>query len=97
MIYYIHSQERKENKKMRIVDERKQNTILFKEVEISHVFYVEDEINYGCNPYMRISKITDINYDYWNAINLREGSLAYLNPNEPVILCRFINKRGNKK
>lgn len=77
---------------MKIVYERKQNTILFKEVEISHVFYVEDEINYGCNPHMRISKITDIDYNCWNAVDLQTGNLVYLSLNEPIILCNAILK-----
>ena len=72
---------------MRIVDERKQNTNLFKEVQVGQVFYVEDEAEYGCYPYMRIFKIEDVDNGYYNAVDLETGGLAYLNDNEPVILC----------
>ena len=72
---------------MKIVDERKQNTNLFKEVQVGQVFYVEDEAEYGCYPYMRISKIEDVDTGYYNAVDLETGGLTYLNDNEPVILC----------
>ena len=77
---------------MRIVDERKQKTNLFKEVQVGQVFYVEDEVDYGESPYMKITEIRDIDDDYHNAVNLQEGSLAYLNDNEPVILCSAVLK-----
>ena len=72
---------------MRIVDERKQNTNVFKEVQVGQVFYVEDEAEYGCYPYMRIFKIEDVDNGYYNAVDLETGGLTYLNDNEPVILC----------
>lgn len=72
---------------MRIVDERKQNANLFKEVQVGQVFYVEDEAEYGCYPYMRIFKIEDVDNGYYNAVDLETGGLTYLNDNEPVILC----------
>ena len=72
---------------MRIVDERKQNTNLFKEVQVGQVFYVEDEAEYGCYPYMKIFKIEDVDNGYYNAVDLETGGLTYLNDNEPVILC----------
>lgn len=72
---------------MKIVDERKQKTNFFKEVGISHVFYVKNEDVYGYDPYMRISAIRDIDDDWYNAVNLQDGDLTFLNDNEPVILC----------
>lgn len=72
---------------MRIVDERKQNTNFFKEVQVGQVFYVEDEAEYGCYPYMRIFEMRDIDEDYFNAVDLGDGRLVYLNDNEPIILC----------
>ena len=77
---------------MRIVDERKQKTNLFKEVQVGQVFYVEDEGIYGESPYMKITEITDTDDDYYNAVNLQVGSLTFLNDNEPVILCSAVLK-----
>ena len=72
---------------MRIVDERKPTTIEFKEVCTGQVFFVEDEQEYGDNPYMKIYEIKDEDNDYYNAVDLQDGALVYLNDNEPIILC----------
>lgn len=72
---------------MRIVDERKPTTTEFKDINVSQVFYVEYEEEYGDNPYMRIFEIKDMDDDYYNAVNLQDGRLVYLNDNEPIILC----------
>lgn len=50
-------------------------------------FFVEDEQEYGENPYMRIFEMRDIDEDYFNAVDLGDGRLVYLNDNEPIILC----------
>ena len=72
---------------MKIVDERKSTTKEFKEVNIGQVFFVEDEQEYGENPYMRIFEMRDNDEDYFNAVDLGDGRLVYLNDNEPIILC----------
>ena len=77
---------------MRIIDERKPKTNLFKEVQVSQVFYVEDEKEYGENPYMKIFAIEDSDENYLNAIDLQGAQLIYINEDEPVILCSAVLK-----
>ena len=72
---------------MRIVDERKSKNNLFEEVNISQVFYIEDEQEYGDNPYMRIFKVEDSEGDFLNAVNLQDGQLVLVKDDEEVILC----------
>lgn len=73
---------------MRIIDERKPKTNLFKEVQVSQVFYVKDEEEYGKNPYMKIFAVEDSDENYFNAIDLRSTQLVYIKEDESVILCR---------
>lgn len=77
---------------MKIIDERKPKTNLFKEVQISQVFYVEDEEEYGESPYMKIFAVEDSDENYLNAINLQGTQLVYINEDEPVILCSAVLK-----
>lgn len=72
---------------MKIVDERKQNTILFKEVQDGQVFYIENEVDYGDNPYMKIFGVEDSDYCELNAVDLQDGQVVRIEDNEPIILC----------
>lgn len=72
---------------MRIVDERKPKTNLFKEINNGQVFYVEDEEEYGDNPYMKIFAIEDSDYCELNAVDLQDGQVVRIEDNEPIILC----------
>ena len=72
---------------MKIVDERKSTTFKFSEVSIGEIFFAEDVAEYGKSPYMRISDVKDMADDYYNTVDLQDGTLIYLNDNEPIILC----------
>ena len=72
---------------MRIVDERKPKTNLFRDVIIGQVFYVVNENEYGNHPYMRIIAVEDSDYCQLNAIDLQDGQVVRIEDNEPIILC----------
>lgn len=77
---------------MRIIDERKPTTFNFSEVRIGEVFFTADAVEYGENPYMRISEIRDMDEEYFNVVDLIAGELVYFNSDEPIIKCNAVLK-----
>ena len=71
---------------MKYIDERKPTAIDFEKINVAQVFFAED-FDYGANPYMRIFKIVDEDGDWYNAVDLFDGTMTYFNDNEQVIKC----------
>ena len=72
---------------MKYIDERKPDTVDFEKINVAQVFFAEDTGEYGTNPYMRIFRIVDEDGDWYNAVDLFDGSTTYFDDNEKVIKC----------
>lgn len=72
---------------MKVIDERKKNTILFNNLEIGKVFFFEDAENWGNFPYMSIEDVKDAAGDIFNAVDLTDGTAVVVGNCEKVIPC----------
>lgn len=72
---------------MKVVDERKKNSVRFDEVEIGNVFFFENTDDYGVNPYISIEDIQRNDEVTFSAVDLVDGVAVNVNNYEKVIPC----------
>lgn len=72
---------------MKVIDERKKNSILFNNLEIGKVFFFENVENWGNFPYISIEGIRDADGDIFSAVDLTDGTAVVVGNCEKVIPC----------
>ena len=72
---------------MKVIDERKKNTILFNSLGIGKVFFFEDVQSWGNFPYMSIEDVKDADGDIFSAVDLTDGTAVIVGNCEKVIPC----------
>ena len=75
---------------MKVIDERKKKTVLFNSLEIGKVFFFEDVENWGNFPYISIEGISDADGDFFNAVDLTDGTVVTVGNCEKVVPCEAI-------
>ena len=72
---------------MKIVDNRKRNTVAFANVAVASAFAFLHTDERGGRPYMRINEIFDEDGRVFNAVNLETGYVTSVGGSEQIILC----------
>ena len=72
---------------MKIVDNRKRNTVAFANVAVARTFTFLHTDEMGNRPYMRINDVITEDGCILNAVNLEEGYLVNVTYSEAVVLC----------
>ena len=75
---------------MKVVDERKKNSVRFDMVEVGKVFFFENTEDYGVNPYISIEDIQINDKVIFSAVDLVDGIAVNVNNYEKVIPCEAI-------
>lgn len=70
---------------MKVIDERKKDSIIFNNLAVGKVFFFEDVAAWGDRPYISIEDIRDADGDIFNAVDLTDGTAVVVRNYAKVI------------